>query len=50
MNEHTKENWKKVKEALEASGKTDTMFYRRAVSILTTGQDPAENFLNYESK
>ena len=33
------ENWKKVKEALEKSGKTDSYFYKRAVAILTTGRD-----------
>jgi hypothetical protein len=46
MNDHTKQNWQKVKDALEAAGKTDSMFYRRAVSILTTGHDPFENILN----
>ena len=34
------ENWKRVKEALEAAGKTDCYFYKRAVSIMTTGRDP----------
>ena len=33
------ENWKKVKEALEKAGKTDSYFYQRAVAILTTGRD-----------
>jgi hypothetical protein len=46
MDEKTKENWKKIKAALEASGKTDCMFYRRAVSIVTTGHDPMDSFLN----
>jgi hypothetical protein len=46
MNDRTKENWQKVKDALEAAGKTDSTFYRRAVSILTTGHDPFEHFLN----
>jgi hypothetical protein len=34
------ENWRKVKEALEASGKTECFFYKRAVSIISTGRDP----------
>jgi hypothetical protein len=34
------ENWKRVKEALEESGKTDCLFYKRAVSIMKTGRDP----------
>ena len=33
------ENWKRVKKALEAAGKTDCYFYKRAVSIITTGRD-----------
>jgi len=32
-------NWRKVKEALEKAGKTDSYFYKRAVAILTTGRD-----------
>lgn len=34
------ENWRKVKEALEKAGKTDSHFYRRAVAVLKTGVDP----------
>jgi len=34
------DNWRKVKEALEAAGKTDCYFYKRAVAILGTGRDP----------
>tara|TARA_B100000405_G_C16338413_1_gene283101 strand:- start:276 stop:416 length:141 start_codon:yes stop_codon:yes gene_type:complete len=34
------ENWRKVKEALEAAGKTDSMFYRRALAILRGERDP----------
>jgi hypothetical protein len=33
-------NWAKVKEALEAAGKTDCMFYKRAVAILSGKPDP----------
>jgi len=40
MDKHTFENWKKVKEALEKSGKTDSMFYRRAIAILAGRPDP----------
>jgi hypothetical protein len=46
MDEHTKQNWQKVKEALEAAGKTDSLFYRRAISIIHTGHDPLDSFLN----
>ena len=40
MDSHTLENWKKVKQALEKAGKTDSMFYRRAV--LAGKPDPLE--------
>jgi hypothetical protein len=34
------ENWRKIKEALEAAGKTDCDYYRRAVVILRGQPDP----------
>jgi hypothetical protein len=34
------EKWRKVKEALEKAGKTDSLFYKRAAVILKTGVDP----------
>lgn len=34
------ENWRKVKAALEAAGKTDNWYYRRAVAILAGRPDP----------
>ena len=34
------ENWRRVKEALEAAGKQDCYFYKRAVTIIETGRDP----------
>ena len=40
MDSRTYENWKRVKEALEKAGKTDCMFYRRAVAILAGRPDP----------
>ena len=39
MDKATRENWAKIKEALEKAGKTDTFFYRRAVHILQNGRD-----------
>lgn len=42
MDERTYENWKRVKEALERAGKTDTMFYKRAVAILSGQKDPLD--------
>jgi hypothetical protein len=40
MNRHTFLNWQKVKEALEKAGKTDSMFYKRALAILSGKPDP----------
>jgi len=40
MDKHTFENWKKIKQVLEKAGKTDSMFYRRAVMILAGKPDP----------
>jgi hypothetical protein len=42
MDERTRENWLKVKAALEAAGKTDSPFYARAVAVVTTGRDPGD--------
>jgi len=42
MHPDTLENWRKVKEALEAANKTDCYYYERALAILKTGKDPLE--------
>lgn len=46
MDEKTLENWKKIKESMEASGKTDNMFYKRACKIVNGKKDPLDNLLN----
>ena len=40
MDERERNNWAKVKAALEAAGKTDCYFYERAVAITNHGTDP----------
>ena len=40
MDNHTLNNWKKIKETFEKSGNTDNMYYMRACTILRTGVDP----------
>ena len=40
MDKSTYENWVKVKQALEAAGKTDSFFYKRAVYIVQNRRDP----------
>jgi len=47
MDQRTRDNWAKVKEALERAGKTDCYYYKRAVAILTRGSDPGPpGFIN----
>lgn len=44
MDRHTRNNWRKIKIALEAAGLTDSLYYKRAVVICKGGKDP----LNHE--
>lgn len=40
MDEHTYNNWVRIKQTFESSGNTNNMFYRRAVEIVKTKVDP----------
>ena len=40
MDAETRANWLKVKIALEKAGKTDCMYYKRALMILAGKPDP----------
>lgn len=40
MDAETRENWRKIKDVLEATGKTDNWYYRRALAILSGRPDP----------
>ena len=42
MDDHTYQNWIKVKESFEQSGNTNNMFYKRACEIVKTKRDPLE--------
>ena len=42
MDKTERENWERVKEALEKADKTDTMYYKRAVAICDGKPDPLE--------
>jgi hypothetical protein len=42
MDARTLENWQRVKQALEKAGKTDCMFYKRAVAIAAGRPDPVK--------
>jgi hypothetical protein len=35
-----RENWRKIRDALEAAGKTDNWYYKRAIAILAGRPDP----------
>jgi len=40
MDQQTRDNWRKVKSALEKASKTDSPLYFRAVEICKGGSDP----------
>jgi hypothetical protein len=40
MDSKTLDNWRKIEKALRDAGKTETMFYKRAVAILSGKPDP----------
>jgi hypothetical protein len=44
MDPATRENWRKVKEVLEAAGKTDNHYYRRALAIVAGMPDPFDRY------
>jgi hypothetical protein len=46
MDQHTRDNWRKIKQALEEAGKTDSFFYRRAVAICRGSKDPFDDPVN----
>jgi hypothetical protein len=46
MDDHTFNNWVKIKETFETSGNTNNMFYQRACEIVKTKRDPLEKYLN----
>jgi len=46
MDQHTYDNWVKIKKTFEETGNLDNMFYKRACEILKTKRDPLEKYLN----
>lgn len=46
MDDHTYQNWVKIKETFESSGNTNNMFYTRACEIVKTKTDPMDKFWN----
>ena len=50
MDQHTYDNWVKIKETFEKSGNMDNMFYKRAVEIVKTRRDPLAKFLEEKNE
>lgn len=46
MDEHTYQNWVKIKLMFESSGNIDNTFYKRACEIVKTRKDPMDKFWN----
>jgi len=44
MDSDVRDNWQRIKDHLEAVGKTGSDFYRRAVAVVQTGKDPGLKF------
>ena len=44
MDQHTYDNWVKIKETFEKSGNTGNMFYMRACEIVKTKKDPLAKY------
>ena len=42
MDSYELKNWQKVKDSLEAAGKTDCFFYKRACAIVEGKKDPLQ--------
>ena len=49
MDEETLNNWRKIEKHLKSVGKTDNMFYRRAVRILDGKPDPLEGVSDFKT-
>jgi len=40
----TRENWRRIRDHLEAAGKTENHYYRRALAILAGMPDPFDRY------
>lgn len=49
MDDHTYQNWVKIKATFEASGNTNNMFYKRACEIVHHKKDPLSKLLDNPS-
>ena len=44
MDQQTRDNWRRIRDHLEAAGKTDNHYYRRALAILAGMPDPFDRY------
>jgi hypothetical protein len=49
MDPDTRENWRKIRDHLEAVGKTDNHYYRRAVAITQGRPDPFDRYDGFDA-
>ena len=49
MDEHTYNNWVKVKETFEESENTENFYYQRAVQIVLGNPDPIDKMINQDN-
>jgi hypothetical protein len=49
MDEHTYNNWVKVKETFESSGNTENFYYQRACAIVGGAPDPIDKMINQDN-
>lgn len=44
MDSQTRENWRRIKDALEKAGKTNNHYYKRALAICSGLSDPFDQY------
>ena len=44
MDPQTRENWRRIRDTLEAAGKTENHYYRRALAICAGMPDPFDRY------
>jgi hypothetical protein len=45
MDQHTFDNWVRIKKTFEESGNVDNMFYKRSCEIVKSKKDPLAKYL-----
>lgn len=50
MDAQTLENWRRIRDAMEAAGKTENQYYKRAIAILAGRPDPFDRYYVIEPR